>query len=112
MSFHPITMDTKTWNESGPGRYMESTVTFGGPQNFLRITPGATNKSGLTTCTVTRHLEKDVTLNGVTSRQYAKLVCTFEMSPGLTVNDADLLAANVSEFLSPATLTRILNGER
>lgn len=112
MSFHPITMDTKTWNESGPGRYMESTVTFGGPQNFLRISPGAPNKSGSTLCTITRHLEKDVTVNSVTTRHYAKLVCTLELSAGMAVSDADLLLSNVAEFATPATLTRVLNGER
>lgn len=112
MSFHPITLDAKTWNESGPGRYMESTVVFGGPMNYIKISPGARSKSGLTSCAITRYFEKDVVVNNVSVRASCTITQNIQVQDGITVADIDTAALHISSFLDSGTLTRILNGER
>lgn len=118
MSFHPISTTVggaKTWNESGSGVYSESTVLFGSPRSYFKITRGTPNsKTGLTTCSVSRVLEKDVTINGVVSRKAMSVTLQIAVPtvPDFTTGTVDDAAALISEFLTPASLDRILKGEQ
>lgn len=118
MSFHPISTTVggaKTWNESGPGTYAESTVLFGQPRSHIKITRGTpNNKTGLTTCSVSRVLEKDVTVNGVLSRRLMSVTLQISIPtiPDFTVAMVDDAAGIISEFLTATSLDRILKGEQ
>lgn len=113
MSFHPITLDAKTWNESGPGRYIESTVAFGAPLNYIKISPGTRNaKTGQTSTAVSRILQKDVTIAGVVTRVEAVVTTSVQAHSAFTVVELDSMALNNSDFITTANLTRMLNGER
>lgn len=118
MSFHPISTTVggaKTWNESGPGVYAESTVLFGQPKSYLKITRGTPNsKTGLTTCSMSRVLEKDVTINGVLSRKLMSVTLQISIPTitDFTVANVDDAAGIISEFLTATTLDRILKGEQ
>lgn len=118
MSFHPISTTVggaKAWNESGPGVYAESTVQFGQPRSYLKITRGTpNNKTGLTTCSISRILERDVTVNGVVSRKALSVSLQISVPnlPDFTTVQVDDAAGLISEFLTSATLDRILKGEQ
>lgn len=118
MSFHPISTTVggaKTWNESGPGVYAESTVMFGSPRSYLKITRGTPNsKTGLTTCSISRILEKDITVNGIVSRKAlsVSLQVSIPNVVDFTTANVDDAAGIISEFLTSATLDRILKGEQ
>lgn len=118
MSFHPISTTVggaKTWNESGPGVYAESTVLFGQPKSLLKITRGTPNiKTGLTTCSVSRVLEKDVIINGLPNRRTmsVSLQISIPTIPDFTVSMVDDAAGLISEFLTATTLDRVLKGEQ
>lgn len=113
MPFAPITVNTKTFNQSGDGRYMLSTVTFGQPANYFTVKGGSLNKDrSAFTAAVTRTLEKDVTENGVTRRKSCsvQLIIT-SPNTGFTSTEIDGLASDIDQFLTSSTLDRVLNGE-
>jgi hypothetical protein len=113
MPFSPIVVNTKTFNQSGDGRYMRNTVTFGSPADYFTVKGGSLNKDRANiTCAITRLLEKDVTVNGVTTRKSA-LVQTIITSPttGFTSAELDAMVSDNSEFVTGAILDRILSGE-
>lgn len=113
MPFSPIVVNTKTFNQAGDGRYMRSTVSFGQPSDLLIVKGGTLNKDkqNITTA-VTRALEKDVTVGTVTSRRVmtVQLVITAPTG-GFTTSEIDACASDISEFLTTATLDRLLAGE-
>lgn len=116
MSFHPITSTlpvAKTWNESGPGRYMDSLVTFGGATNYISISPGTrSSKLGRTNAAISRLMQKDVTVNGVVKRQTLSIQLVIQADDGFTSSEIDGCVACLHEFVTNASLDRILNGER
>lgn len=118
MSFHPINTTTggaKVWYETGAGTYSESTVLFGAPRSYLKITRGKPNpKTGLTTCSLSRVLEKDVTNAGVVSRpsMTVSIQIAVPQSVDFTTTVVDEAVGILSEFLTAATLDRVLKGEQ
>lgn len=113
MSFHPISVSTKTWNEVSPGRYMDSLVTFGSPSNYIQISGGKRNsKTGLTTASVSRVFQKDITVGGVTTRKSCSVQLVMQTPDGFTTAEIDSMALTISDFLATATLERILQGEQ
>lgn len=113
MPFGPISANAKTFNQSGDGRYMLSTVTFGQPANYFVVKGGSPNKDrSVITAAVSRVLEKDVTVNGVTSRRQAivQTVITVPLA-GYTSTEVDGLLSDNDVFLTPAILDRVMNGE-
>lgn len=113
MSFHPISVSTKTWNQVSSGKYMDSAVTFGSPANYIQISGGKLNsKTGLTTATVSRVQQKDVTVGGTTTRQTCSVQCVIQIPSGFTTTEVDALALTISDFLTVATLERLLQGEQ
>lgn len=113
MPFSPITVNTKTFNASGDGRYMLSTVTFGSPQNYFTVKGGSLTKDRKSVvATITRVLQKDVTVNSVTSRLSASVQLIISVpDTGFTSTEVDGMASDISEFITAAILDRIMSGE-
>lgn len=113
MPFAPITVNTKTFNAAGDGRYMLSTVAFGSPQDYFTIKGGSQSKDRkLITAAVSRIKEFDVTVNSVTTRVTASVQLVISApKTGVPVAEFDTLALDISEFLTTATLNRLLAGE-
>lgn len=113
MSFHPITLATKTWNEVGPGRYMDSSVTFGAPLNYIQLKPGSFNqKTKTTSAAITRVLQKDVTSGSAVTRNSASASLIYQFGPGFTTAELDALASNISDWITVANLELLLLGNR
>lgn len=113
MPFSPISVNSKTFNQAGDGRYNLSTLTFGNPLNYFNIKGASVNKDKTTlTGAVSRIIEKDVTVDGVTKRLSAsvQLIITVPRT-GFSSTDLDTAASDISEFLTSSTLDRILAGE-
>jgi hypothetical protein len=113
MPFAPITVNTKTFTQAGDGRYMRNTVTFGNPSDYFTIKGGSRSRDGsVFTAAITRVLEKDVLQNGITSRRAMSVQVIISVPPfGFTSADADSLALDISEFLTVATVDRLMAGE-
>lgn len=109
MPFSPITVNTKTFNASGPaGRYMLSTVGYGSPLDYFKIVGGKKNSAGFTTATVSRVQEK----LGADNVIYSTVVSVpMTISPIATPTEVDVLVSDISEFVTQAILNRILMGE-
>ena len=113
MSFHPISVSTKTWNEVGPGKYMDSAVTFGAPANYIQISGGRRNtKSGLTSAAVSRIQQKDITIGTVTDRKTASVQCVIQIPDGFTTTEVDAMFLTLSDLLTVAFAERLLQGEQ
>jgi len=116
MSFHPIALTlptATTWNESGAGRYMLSTVTFGNPLNYINVSPGTrSSKVARTNAAITRFMQKDVTVGTVTTRRTMSMQLVLQVDDGFTSLELDNSLIQLNEFVTVASLDRILNGER
>lgn len=113
MPFSPIVVNTKTFNQAGDGRYLLSTVSFGSPLEYLQIKGGSLTKDRQNIVwTVSKVLQKDVTVNGVTERRQSslQLICTSPVT-GFTTAEFDAGASDISEFLTTSTLNRLFAGE-
>lgn len=113
MPFGTITAQSKNYEPRKPGYYVLSTVSFGSPTDEFRIrSSGTPDQNGILRSSITRVLEKDVTVGATTSRK--AIVVTLNIaSPvsGFTAAEADSLALDISEFVTAATVTRMLSGE-
>jgi hypothetical protein len=113
MPFSPISVNSKTFIQSGQGRYMLDSVAFGDPADYFQIKGGSINRSrSLVTAAVSRILEKDVTVDSITSRRQLS-VQTIISSPvaGFTSSEIDILLSDSDLFITEAILNRLLNGE-
>jgi hypothetical protein len=90
---------------------MLNTVQFGEPENSFKLTPGSLTKSGITSAGISRHFEKDVVEGSDTTRRKASVVLQLSIPSGFTTAEIDNLITDISTFLDPTTLTRILMGE-
>lgn len=112
MPFSPITVNTKTFVQSGTNRYMLNSVSFGQPLNYFKVSGGTSRaKEGGVTASVTRVIEKDVVVAGSTVRKSCTVQLVIQTSPEFSSGDVDVMASDISEFLTIATLDRVLNGE-
>lgn len=113
MPFGPITVNSKTFNQAGEGVYKLSTLTFGQPSNHFSVKGGSINKGRTAVVTaVSRTLEKDVVIDGTTTRKSANVQLVITVPPsGFTSAEVDVLASDISEFLTAGTLDRLLGGE-
>lgn len=112
MPFSPITAQTKQYLQSGDGRYMLSSVTFGAPLDYFRVSGGSISaKTNAVNASVSRVLEKDVIVAGSTVRKSCTVQLLIQASRDFTSANVDSLVADINEFLTTATLDRILNGE-
>jgi hypothetical protein len=106
--------DLTTYAPRQPGYYVKSDLTYADPANEFRITGASPNKGGSLSGAVTRLLQKDVEVNGKTSRQAAlvSLSISVPQEGHFTAAELDVLVADISEFLSPEHLSRLLQGEK
>lgn len=111
MSFHPITIGPNTFNSTGPGKYTNSTVVFGGPLDELKISPGSITKSGVINASVSRHRQKDIVVNGVTTRKRASVIVQIQADSGFTAEEIDWLLSDLAEFATVPVLDRIMLGD-
>lgn len=112
MPFGTITVNTKSYDPRSPGIYSLSTVAFGDPQNEFRIRGASSSKDELLRGSVTRILEKDVVVGSDTARKQCAVTLTIAVPyKGYTGSDVDALASDISEFLTPGVITRLLQGE-
>jgi hypothetical protein len=113
MPFAPIIVNTKTFLQSGDGRYMNDSVAFGDPADYFTVKGGSLNKDRRAiTAAVSRVLEKDVTVGtGTERRQISVQLIIQSPTQGFTSTDVDDLASDISEFLDVTTLNRLLGGE-
>jgi len=113
MPFGTISSQTKDYTPRSSGIYSLSTTTFSSPQDEYRMRAGSVRKDNSRTAGVTRVLQKDVTVNGVTNRIQAvvSLSVTVPNGSGFTAAEVDSLALDISNFLTADTASRLLQGE-
>lgn len=113
MSFHPIVVSSKTFNETGPGRYTLSTLAISDPSDQFVISAGSRSKNEEISAGVSRILYKNVTdANGKVSKKMCRVSVTYQIPPGFTTAEVDALLVEIDTFTSVANLTRILLGEK
>lgn len=112
MAFQIVTIGVNVFNSVGNGLYQLSSVLFGAPGNMVKITGGKkSSKTSPTSASISRHLEKDFTVNGVLQRRKCSVVLQLSVPEGFTTEEVDGLVSDLSTFADPTTLTRILMGE-
>lgn len=112
MPYGDITVNTRTFNPRTLGTYALSTVAFGEPSNELRIRGATRSANKRLSATVNRYVQKDVTLAGTTKRENASVSINIQVpESGFTAAEIDAMASDLSEFLTTATITRLLQGE-
>lgn len=113
MPFSPISVNTKTFNQAGDGRYMLSTVSFGQPQNYFSVKGGSRTRDGRAfSAAVSRILEKDVTVNGVTQRLSASVqLVIISPTTGFTSSELDGMISDIDLFITSGVLDRVMSGE-
>lgn len=112
MAFNTIVIDTRTFNSTGTGLYSLSTAIYGAAMNALRIIPGKkAGKTGPTSFSVTRLLEKDVTEGTTVTRRKLSVSVQCVVPSGFTALEVDNAVADISTFLTEATVNRVLLGE-
>lgn len=111
MPFGNITAQTLTYQPRDDGHYVLSTVAFGNPDNSFIIRP-AVAKSNPLRGSVSRVLQKDVTVSGATTRKTATVTLAI-VSPDadFTATELASLKTDINEFLTSTNLTRMLMGE-
>lgn len=113
MPFGDIVIGASTFKPTQPGTYRESTTTYDGPQNELRITGATRTQSGNLVANVRYILEKDVTVgDDVLRKQCLALVeVRVPRDGGFTTTEIDTMIDNINTFLTGDTLNRVLQGE-
>lgn len=111
MSFGTIVTTTKTFNQRSEGIYADSTVSFGSPANELRIRPNTSKKAP--SVSVTRYKQVDYVASATSTLRIAGSVSLQIQVPeaGFTLADIDVMVAEISEFVSAASVSRMLQGE-
>ncbi len=110
MPFGTITSQTVNFAPRADGRYTKSTLSFGDPDDSF-VVRGA-SKSDPLRPSVSRVLQKDVTVGGVVVRKTATVtVSIVTPSSGFTAAEIDSLATDLSNFLTVDTVTRLTMGE-
>lgn len=111
MPFGQITAQTLTYDPRDDGHYVRSSVSFGNPDNSFVIR-AAQPKADPLRASISRVLQKDVTVSGVTTRKTATVTLSIVApSADFTATELDSMTSDISEFLTSATISRILMGE-
>jgi hypothetical protein len=110
MSF-TITAQTKSYVERDDSHYVESTLSFGAPDNSF-IIRGANPKSNPVRASVSRVLQKDVTVDGSTTRKSATVTIGI-VTPltDFTSAELDSLVTDIAEFITASTISELLMGK-
>ena len=113
MPFGTITAQTVTYEPRTPGLYSKSGLAFTDPANEFRIRGGSAGKGGNTSATVTRVQQKDITVGSGSERRSATVSLQIQAptAGGFSAADLDSMASDIAEFLTSATISRLLQGE-
>lgn len=114
MAFNTITLDSRIFSSIGTGLYNLSTSVFGAVMNAIRIVPGKrAGKTGPTSFSVTRIVEKDIWLEGVATPTRRKMSVSLQavVPDGFVAADVDFATNDIALFLTTETVNRILLGE-
>lgn len=112
MPFGTITVQTKSYEPRIPGVYELSTVSFGEPSDRFTIRGATPSKDGLVRGSITRVLEKDVTISGQIVRSSMNVTLSFTIpQSNFSASDIDYRVEDISSFLTASVLSRILQGE-
>lgn len=112
MPFGTITVNSATYDPRQPGHYSKTDVTFGAPPNEFRVRGATQSKDGVLRGSVTRLLEKDASVGDDTVRKQCVVTITVATpSADFTSSEIDGMISDISEFLTPNTLSRVLQGE-
>lgn len=111
MPFGNISSQSLTYNDRGDGRYVLSTLGFGDPENLFVVRP-AIPKQDPMRCSVSRTLQKDVTVSGSTVRKNATVTVSIVTPPAnYSATELDSLVTDLANFLTAETITRMFQGE-
>lgn len=112
MPYGTIVADSKNYEARSPGTYALSTLAFGDALNEFRVKGANKSKDQLLRASVTRVLEKDVTVGtGVLRKQAVVSLAIASPSSDFTSSEIDSLTADISTFLTPTVVTRLMSGE-
>jgi hypothetical protein len=113
MPFGTITVNTVNYEPRTPGIYVKSGVTFDQPTDEFRIRGASSSKSNVVSSTVTRVLQKDITVGATTERRNVTVSLNVVLPSlgGFTAAEIDGMASDISEFLTTTTISRLLQGE-
>lgn len=111
MPFGDITANTKVFQPRDPGVYSLSTLTFGNPKNEFRIRGASKGKDGSYRGTITRLVEKDVTINGTVVTKSLVVTLSITSSTDFTAAEIDTAVSDIDVFSTTTNLTRLLAGE-
>lgn len=113
MALQSLNLGSLVFNSIGQGRYMNSNVTFGDPRDFFTISGGTYNKkTGLTTASVSRTIEKEVAnAGGGTSVQAMSVQVIIQVPVGFNTTEIDTTLQQSSTLVTGELLERILQGE-
>lgn len=110
MPYSPITTTTSTFNERAKGTYVKSTVTYGAPEDELKLRPNVNKKNP--SFGLVRTKQVDFVSGSTTIRLGANITLNISVpSTGFPVADLDVMLTEIAEFVTPATLSRLLQGE-
>jgi len=111
MSFGTITTASGNYVERLPGTYVKDSVTFGSPENELRIRPNSNKKTP--SLAVSRYKQSDYDNGTTTIRVNATASLQISLpAEGFSLSDIDSMVADIAEFISSANLSRMLQGEK
>lgn len=101
-----------TFNSAGTGKYVKSTVAFGGPTDLYQIAPArkVKGKTDVFTTSIMRFFETAPAVAG-DPRPYCRMTVTIEVHKDVPLSAVDDALRQLDEFTSSANLTRIYNGE-
>lgn len=112
MPFGTITAQTLTYEPRSTGKYTRSSVAFGQPDNSFIVRGTNALTADPLRASVSRVLQKDVTIGGSVTRKTATVTLSFVApSSDFTAAELDSLAADLSEFITSSTVSRLFMGE-
>lgn len=113
MAFNSLTLGAESYVSIGNGLYQLSTVPFGGAGKMIKLAPGNRSaKTLVTTASVTRILEKDITVGTTVVRRKAVITSQLVIPDGFTSAEVALLMSSTGTgFFTTANVDRLLQGE-
>lgn len=112
MSFHPLTIGSSVFNQTGPGIYTNATCVVGGPLDVVKLSGGKITPQNTTNASMTRSYESDVSVGGVVKRIKTQVILQIQLGIGHDVSNVDNMATDIDAWLTPANLNRLLLGDQ
>lgn len=116
MGLGTLTIGSDIFLDIGQGRYIDSTVQFGGPRKELRFTPGRPSKKAAQNYSVTStsitYLWDAVVFLPDGSKEHRPFTATLQLQvpEGVTVVQVDSSTQLMSDLVTEQLLNRLLSG--